>query len=259
MVDSPDEDIGGPAFEDINLEHMQARLIRKQRLEALGQLAGGMAHDFNNVLGVISNTAQLISVVANDPERSAELAKRIATAAMRGADMTRRLLAFYRLDPRPCLIEPHAALAEIRELLRHALQRHVQVEVSIEPGTWPVWCDAGELQLALLNLALNSRDAMPDGGRLRLSARKRTVNTAVAQGEYVEMSVADTGCGMSEATRSRALEPFFTTKSKDEGVGLGLTQVCGFARHSRGTIELDSHPGEGTTARLLLPRAVAEP
>lgn len=259
MVDFPDEDIGGPAFEDINLEHMQAHLIRKQRLEAVGQLAGGMAHDVNNVLGIISNTAQLISVVANDPERSAELAKRIVSAAMRGADLTRRLLAFYRPDPRPCLIEPHTALADMRDLLRHALQRHVEVEVSIEPGTWPVFCEAGELQLALLNLGLNSRDAMPDGGRLRLSARNRMVNTALAQGDYVEILVADTGCGMSEATRSRVLEPFFTTRSKDEGVGLGLTQVRGFALRSRGAIELDSHPGEGTTARLLLPRAIAAP
>ncbi|NKC32259.1 ATP-binding protein [Falsiroseomonas selenitidurans] len=243
-------------------EAAQAQLFQTLKLEALGQLTGGVAHDFNNLLSVITSGIALLRT-AEDPARREKLAEAMAQAARRGADLTRRLLTFARrqtLHPGP--LELRGWLTEMRELLARTLRGDITIEIEMQPDLWPVLVDAGELELALLNLAVNARDAMPRGGRLRLRAQNASLSRAgspdLVDGDYVRLCIADNGIGMTPDVLSRAFEPFFTTKEAGHGTGLGLAQVYGFVRQSGGAARVQSEPGRGTTVSLLLPRAPAE-
>jgi len=241
-----------------------AQLHEAQKLESIGQLTGGIAHDFNNMLQGVSGSLELMQ--RRIAQGRAEEAGRFVDAARktveRAAALTHRLLAFARrqtLQPRP--VEPDELVEGMAELIRRTVGPEVEVELRMGEGIWTVLCDPNQLESALLNLAINARDAMPGGGRLtvgtedvRLSAADIAGQDGARAGDYVEITVADTGTGMDEATRARAFEPFFTTKPLGQGTGLGLSQLYGFVRQSGGFVRLDSAPGRGTAVRLSLPR-----
>ena len=249
--------------EDITREkRVEAELRQAQKMEAIGQLTGGIAHDFNNLLGVIiGNVEYLIDVLRDSPEH-AGLAKDILESALSGADLTRRLLAFARrqaLQPRS--IDLSAYLPNQVMIIRRLLGETIQLEVSLAENLWVTRADPSQVGDALLNLAINARDAMPHGGDIRI----RTANAhleldeqdaEVAPGDYVMLSVTDSGTGMPPEVLARAVEPFFTTKGPGTGSGLGLSMIFGFAKQSGGHLDIESEPGHGTTVRLYLPRAV---
>ncbi|HEY0418505.1 MAG TPA: ATP-binding protein [Acetobacteraceae bacterium] len=241
-------------------QQAQAVLFQQQKLEAMGQLTGGLAHDFNNLLTVMISGLNLLGR-ANDPARRTQLIERIREAAGRGADLTRRLLAFGRRQAlQPEHIDLERRIRDLRDWLAQSLRSHLQVELRAEEGLWPIEVDYNALELALLNLAVNARDAMPEGGSITLSARnlhltrRAAGKLGVAPGDYVEISVSDHGTGMPPEVASRAFEPFFTTKEVGQGTGLGLSQVYGFGQQSGGTAQVDTQPGRGTTVSLVLPR-----
>ncbi|WP_426957655.1 ATP-binding protein [Muricoccus radiodurans] len=243
-------------------EAAQARLTQTLKLEALGRLTGGVAHDFNNLLAVVTAGTSLLAH-AEDAAKRQRILDSIAGAARRGADLTRRLLTFARrqaLKPEP--VDLRTWLEEVRDLLARSLREDIAIEIDVAEDLWPVLADPSEMELALLNLAFNARDAMPRGGTLRLTAH----NVALApgkepdlRGEFLCFQIRDSGVGMTPEALARAFEPFFTTKPKGHGSGLGLAQVYGFAKQSGGVARVASTPGEGTTVSLLLPRATAEP
>jgi len=240
----------------------EAALQQALRMEAMGQLTGGVAHDFNNLLSVILSNVDLLEADAQAGWNKSEF-EVIRAAVERGAALTGQLLAFSRrqpLAPRPVTLA--AVVADMLPLLRSASGGRVEIALDIPADLPPALVDPTQFELVVLNLAINARDAMPKGGRLRISAAVERVAAsdepeAPAAGEYVVLSVADTGTGMTEAVKARAVEPFFTTKAPGRGSGLGLSQAYGVARQSGGTMRIDSAPGRGTTVQLLLP-AVAD-
>jgi PAS domain S-box-containing protein len=240
----------------------EEQLAHAQKLEAVGQLTGGIAHDFNNLLTVISGNLQLLEADLPESERQEAIAGALR-AVGRGSDLTRRLLAFARrqpLQPRP--VVPKPLLDELGHMLRRTLGEAVAVEVDCPCEVPDVYADPNELDTALLNLALNARDAMPRGGCLSIAGREIIVQAddkvwKVPPGRYVCLEVSDTGTGMSPDVRSHALEPFFTTKDAGKGSGLGLSMVYGFVTQSGGAMTLDSRLGYGTRAKLLLPVAAS--
>ncbi|PWS36655.1 hypothetical protein DFH01_16080 [Falsiroseomonas bella] len=250
-------------------EEAQARLAQAQRMEALGQLAGGIAHDFNNVLQAVQGGARLIASDAADPGRVRRLALMVVDAASRGAAVTRRLLTFARrADLRAEPVDVADLLTAMREILRHTLGSGIEVRVQVAPNVPALLADRGQLETVLVNLAANARDAMGGAGVLTLSAIHEAVangNGAAAgaaglkAGAYVRLSIADTGVGMDAPTLARATEPFFTTKPRGQGTGLGLAMARGFAEQSAGALTIESAPGFGTTVRLWLPVAPSEP
>ena len=247
-------------------EDAQRRAAQAERLQALGQLAGGIAHDFNNVLQAIAGALSLIEMRSTDSDRVRRLAQTAATAAERGGAITRRLLAFARRgDLRAEAIDVVRLLADMREVLAHALGSRVNIEVSVAPGLPSVFADKGQLETVLVNLATNARDAMPDGGTLRFRCVEenveegRTAPSGLAPGRYVCLSATDTGSGMDAATLGRVTEPFFSTKPPGQGTGLGLSMARGFAEQSGGAMRVDSAPGRGTTVSLWLPATTRLP
>ena len=244
-------------------EAAQARLFQTMKLEALGQLTGGVAHDFNNLLSVIISGISLLRR-NEDPKRRASLLAAMDQAAHRGSDLTRRLLTFARRQAlRPEPLDLRAWLEDMRELLARSLRGDITVEIAAPEDLRPVLADPGELELAVLNLAVNARDAMPKGGLLRISAANvelgRPTDPDGLEGAFLELSVQDSGTGMVTEVLARAFEPFFSTKEASHGTGLGLAQVYGFARQSGGAARVSSMPGKGTVVTLLLPRAAALP
>ena len=247
-------------------EQVEEALRQSHKMEAVGQLTGGIAHDFNNMLQAIGSSLELMShrVAQGRPADAAKLVANASATVERAAALTNRLLAFARrqaLQPRP--VDPDSLVRSLLDLIQRAAGPAVDVRIRVRNGIWTVLCDQNQLENVLLNLAINARDAMPSGGTLTLATadvRLTPANVAshagVAPGDYVEISVTDTGLGMDETTRSRAFEPFFTTKPIGQGTGLGLSQVYGFVRQSGGTVQLDSAPGAGTTVRLYLPRHI---
>jgi signal transduction histidine kinase/CheY-like chemotaxis protein len=242
------------------------------KMEALGQLTGGVAHDFNNLLQVVSSNLEMIRpALAAEPDRNGSGPAALLTAALAGVEraarLTRHLLAFARRQPlAPATIDPLDLLRGMEDMLRRTLGETIAIEVVVDPAVWPIRADPPQLENAILNLAINARDAMPRGGRLRLSARNTRLDTDmpeghadVASGEYVRIDVSDSGHGMAAETLARAMEPFFTTKPDGQGTGLGLSMVFGFARQSGGNLAIESIPGRGTTASLLIPRSSAPP
>jgi signal transduction histidine kinase/CheY-like chemotaxis protein len=244
--------------------HSEEALLHSQRLESVGQLTGGIAHDFNNLLTVISGNLQVLEDLRAVKEDAfgAQLVDAAARATRRGAELTGKLLAFSRRQVlQPAAVDAVALVQSLAGMLRRTIDSRVRLEVEAGTETPPCLADPGQLESALLNIAINARDAMPDGGTLTF--RVAAAQPADAQGadlpepveHYVAVSIADTGTGMSEAVRERAFEPFFTTKESGRGTGLGLSTVYGFAKQSRGAARLDSTVGVGTTVTLLLPRA----
>jgi PAS domain S-box-containing protein len=249
-------------------EEAQARVAQSQRMEALGQLAGGVAHDFNNVLQAVGGGARLIEARGDDPQRVRRIARMIAEAAQRGASITHRLLAFSRrADLRAEAVDVAALLEDMREILTHTLGAGIEVRLQAPPSLPPLMADKGQLETVLVNLAANARDAMGGAGVITLSGiveevprriRGPGLPSALKAGAYLRLSVADTGIGMDGATLARAAEPFFTTKPLGKGTGLGLAMARGFAEQSGGALSIESSPGRGTTVRLWLPIAATD-
>jgi len=234
---------------------LEAQLRQSQRLEAVGQLTGGVAHDFNNLLTVILSNAELLESRLAGDEHLHMLAEMTRLAAERGAELTNRLLSFSRrqaLDPKP--VDVSALARGMDQLLRRALGEQVDIRMVAGDGVWDAQIDALQLESAILNLCINARDAMPGGGVLTIEVANATLSEEVA-GDFVMVAVTDTGVGMDEATRARVFEPFFTTKEVGKGSGLGLSMVYGFVTQSKGRITIESEPGRGASVKLYLPRA----
>jgi signal transduction histidine kinase len=246
-------------------ERAEGMLRQSQKMEAVGQLTGGVAHDFNNLLQVIEANLEAVSarLAEDDPQR--RHIERALAGTERGAALTQQLLAFARRQSlRPMAFDVAERIAASAEMLRGMLAVEIAVETQSADDLWMAEADPHQLETALLNLAINARDAMPNGGRLMISASNARLDAAataglpdVDAGDYVRIAVSDTGTGMTSEVREAAFEPFFTTKPIGQGSGLGLSQVYGFVKQSRGHITLDSMPGEGTTVALYLRPAVA--
>jgi signal transduction histidine kinase/ActR/RegA family two-component response regulator len=250
-------------------ERAEARLLQAQKMEAIGQLTGGIAHDFNNLLTAVVGSLDLLLRRTDDPKLR-RLAGNALQAADRGAQLTSQLLAFsrrQRLSPSP--VHPNEIVSGMGDLLARTIGPHVRVETRLEGNLWQALADPTQLEVMLLNLAINARDAMPAGGRLTIATRNvdpvpPQITNELSPGQYVAIAVSDTGTGMSPTVLARAFEPFFTTKEQGKGTGLGLAQLYGFAKQSGGTARIDSREGEGTTVTIYLPRTervsvVAEP
>ncbi len=231
-------------------EQAQRAVIQSQRLEAIGQLTGGVAHDFNNLLMVVSSNAHLLG--ARHGVKETDEMARIHKAVASGAKLTRQLLSFTRRQPLSSeVVDARRVLGDTLDLVSPTLLKHVRTELDCSEESLYIRVDSSEFELALINLAMNARDAMPNGGLLKFSAR------LTPDGNRVIVEVADTGVGMPPEVSRRAFEPFFTTKPVGHGTGLGLSQVYGFVTQMGGRLELDSQVGRGTIARLELPRSPA--
>jgi signal transduction histidine kinase/ActR/RegA family two-component response regulator len=227
------------------------QLRQAQKMQALGQLTGGIAHDFNNLLTVIQGSADLLAKPGVTEPKRKRFAEAIGQAASRAAALTGQLLAFARRQPlRPEVIDVNQLIGGMTDLLDRTLGERVTIRTLLDPRTCTVEADRAQLESALLNVAVNARDAMPDGGTLTLSSRPHRDPDGP---QMIAISVADSGAGMDEETLGRAFEPFFTTKVTGKGTGLGLSQVYGFATQSGGDVRIESAPGSGTTVTLLLP------
>lgn len=251
-------------FEDIShRKAMAVQLQQAQKMEAVGQLTGGLAHDFNNILGVAIGNLDLLEAEVADSPRTAELLETALSALLRGADLTRALLAFSRRQPlQPARIDTAALLTSSARMLTRALGEHIKVGLRVDGDLWPVVVDAAQLESAITNLAINARDAMPSGGNLGIAARNVELdedyaahNAEVTPGEYVLIEISDNGTGIAPEALARVFEPFFTTKPVGQGTGLGLSMVFGFIKQSGGHIRIYSELGIGTTVRLYFPRA----
>ena len=243
---------------------VEEQLHQSQKMEAVGQLTGGVAHDFNNLLMVIAGNLELIENRAADKESVRELALAARSAAERGASLTAQLLAFSRkqkLHPKP--VHANALIRDFQKLLRRAVGATCEVKFVADDHLWACHVDQSQLEAALLNLTLNARDAMPDGGTLEIELRNVVLGDdsipGVAAGPYVRLSVIDTGCGIAPKNLDRVFDPFFTTKEVGKGTGLGLSMVYGFVRQSGGHVAIESAVGQGTTVRLYLPRSTQAP
>ena len=240
-------------------------LRQSQKMEAVGQLTGGIAHDFNNMLGVVIGSLDLLGRRLDpDDARAARYLKSATDGANRAAVLTQRLLAFSRQQPlQPEPIEPNRLVANMSDLLTHALGGSVQLETVLGAGVWRICADPNQLENVILNLAVNARDAMSDAGRLTLETQNAHIderyaadNVGISPGQYVLICVTDTGEGMSEEIVAKAFEPFFTTKEVGKGTGLGLSQVYGFVRQSGGHVNIYSEIGVGTSVKIYLPRFI---
>ncbi len=247
-------------------KELEAQLLHSQKMEAMGQLAGGIAHDFNNMLTAIQGNAQLLETALADQPELLSLVEDILTAARRSADLTRHLLAFGRRQVlRPRLIDVKQVVADLEPMLRRIIPENITIETHLAPDLQPIEADPAQIQQVAVNLAVNARDAMPDGGVLTLTAANCIVDGTVGAagdtvdpGAYVMLAISDTGIGMDEETQSRIFEPFFTTRPGSGGTGLGLPAVYGIVRQTGGTIRVVSEPGTGTTFQVFLPVASAE-
>jgi signal transduction histidine kinase len=245
------------------LQDKEARLRQVQKMEAVGQLTGGIAHDFNNMLAVVLGGLELAKRhLKSDPGQVRRHLDNAAEGADRAAALTKRLLAFSRAEPLlPEAIEARALIAGMSSLLDRTLGEAISVTTRDDGSGWSVWADRHQLENAILNLAVNARDAMDGRGSLTIATGAATLEAGAighcAAGDYVTIAVTDTGCGMSPEVRERVFEPFFTTKPVGKGTGLGLSQIFGFVRQTEGEITIDSTPDVGTTATLYLPRRLS--
>ena len=234
---------------------LEEALLHSQKLKAVGQLTGGLAHDFNNLLAVIIGSLELVNTDSPDAPRI----QRAQQAAERGALLTQRLLAFSRKQSlHPQAIELKTLLEELSELMRHSLPTTLTLEIEAQSPAWPAWIDISQLENAIINLVMNARDAMEGlTGTLKIRTwNQRVTRSGGQRQDMVALEVIDHGCGMSQEVKSQVFEPFFTTKQTGSGSGLGLSMVYGFVRQSGGRVEIESAPGQGTTVRLQLPRAL---
>ncbi|GIQ73929.1 ATP-binding protein [Bradyrhizobium sp. RD5-C2] len=253
---------------EVAREQLEAeqKLRQVQKMEAVGHLTGGIAHDFNNILTVITG---LIDILAEAVEHDAALSsvtKMISDAAFRGAEVTKHLLAFSRQQPlQPREANLNTLVQDTARLLRPSLGEQIEIDTALEADAWPAFIDPNHMSTALLNLALNARDAMPDGGKLMLETSNvildevyAAANLDVRAGEYVMVAVSDTGAGIPEPIREKVFEPFFTTKDTGKGTGLGLSMVYGFIKQSDGHLKIYSEEGHGTSIKLYLPRSMGD-
>ena len=244
---------------------MEARLYQSQKMEALGQLTGGIAHDFNNLLTVILGNAEAL---LDDPlqEQSRRNAEGIVHGAEQAAELTQQLLAFARQQPLiPRSVDLNRQIEGMRAMIRRVLSEAITFELDLSPDIWSVWIDPSQLEAALLNVVINARDAMPNGGKINIETTRINIDAIegmpsmeLKSGQYVRLAVTDTGTGMAPDIAARAFDPFFSTKPEGSGTGLGLSMVYGFARQSGGHVSIDSEPGAGTTISLYLPRALQD-
>lgn len=241
------------------------RLAQAQKMEAVGQLTGGVAHDFNNLLTVILGNTELIHELVEDDEELSELAAMTVSAAQRGAELTQRLLAFARRQAlEPKLLNLNGLANGLESLLRRTLSEQIDLQLILAESLWPCEIDPNQFESALLNLVINARDAMEAGGQLTIETANMQIDQSdgargfdLAPGDYVLLSVSDTGHGMAPEVLAQAFQPFFTTKLLGKGTGLGLSMVYGFLKQSGGHARIYSEPGEGTTVKLYFPRAAS--
>jgi PAS domain S-box-containing protein len=244
---------------------LEAELRQSQKMEAVGRLTGGIAHDFNNLLSVVVGNMQLLMRSLQQSPRLLRQSEVALSAALRGADLTRRLLAFARqqvLEPKT--LDLNSLIGGMYELLRRTLTGDIEIRQQLDPTVWPTKADPGQLENAVLNLVINARDAMPNGGTIKLITRNVSVTSdraarddGLANGEYAVLEVVDNGLGMTAQTLKRVFEPFFTTKDVGKGSGLGLSMVYGFVKQSGGHIHITSAPNQGTTVHMYFPRTHA--
>ena len=241
---------------------VQEQLRQSQKMEAVGQLTGGLAHDFNNILGVVLGNLDLLGEALEQDSEKMELVEAAVGAVLRGSDLTRSLLAFSRRQPlNPMPTDVGSLLTQLSRLLERGLGERIRFKVRADDGLWPVHVDAVQLDTAITNLAVNARDAMPNGGTILLEARNVVLdedyiaaNPEAPEGDCVMIAVSDQGTGMTAAVVAQIFEPFFTTKPKDKGTGLGLSMVYGFVKQSGGHVKVYSEVGRGTSVRIYLPR-----
>ncbi|NGM38732.1 response regulator [Methylobacterium sp. DB0501] len=245
-------------------ERIEGALRQAQRLEAVGQLTSGVAHDFNNLLTVIAGNIEFLERAVTD-ERSKRRLDMMRGAAERGARLTAQLLAFSRRQKlAPVPVQLNKTVASMRDLLQSSMGGSVRIEMTLQPDLWPALVDATQIELIILNLAINARDAMAVGGCLTIETANVRLDSGPIRaeeplpGEYAMVAVSDTGTGIPDEVLARVFEPFFTTKDVGKGSGLGLAQVYGFAKQSGGGVRIDTAVGEGTSVRVYLPRVVAE-
>ena len=243
-----------------NLRRAESQLFQVQKMDAIGKLTGGIAHDFNNLLAAVIGGLRLIERRADLPESAKDVLKMTTRAAEQGTELVRRLLAFARRQQlQPTNVEVPALSKSVTGLLGPTLGGRHQLEWRIADGLWDAYADPAQLELALMNLIINARDAMADGGTILVTAENRSIGRTrpqgLARGDYVVLAVVDTGCGIPADLVEKVLEPFFTTKDVGKGTGLGLSMAYGFARQSNGAFHLHSELGKGTTAEVWLPRS----
>jgi signal transduction histidine kinase/ActR/RegA family two-component response regulator len=238
-------------------------LFQSQKMDAIGQLTGGIAHDFNNILTVILGNIEILAEAVAGRPQLATTAKMIEDVAERGAELTQHLMAFARKQPlQPCPTDVNALIVNAERLLKHALGEHIEIETMLEADASPVLVDPTQLTSALLNLAVNARDAMPNGGKLTIETGDIFLdetyarnNIEVSAGPYGMIAVSDTGSGIPASILSKVFDPFFTTKAAGKGTGLGLSMVYGFVKQSHGHIKIYSEEGHGTSIKIYLPRS----
>lgn len=244
----------------LKLEQMQKQLAESQKLDALGQLTGGVAHDFNNLLMIISGSLHTLKKGLGNDAKLLRAAAAIEAASRRGAALTSQLLTFARRQSvNPQSIDLAERINAVRDVLNTGVGSAVRLAFDIDENTWPVTVDVAEFETALINLAINARDAMPGGGTITIAARNDTLAEGPNAGEYVAISVEDSGTGIAPDVLNKIFDPFFTTKPIGKGTGLGLSQVHGFAHQAGGTIRVSSELGKGTTVAMLLPREHLSP
>jgi len=242
----------------------EAMLRQAQKMEAIGQLTGGIAHDFNNLLTIVAGNLERLEQRFRDDPSAHRSIKGALEGASRGAALTQKLLAFGRRQPLTShRLDANGLIERMTELLQRAIGEEIKINLKLGGGVWPIEVDPNQLENALLNLAVNARDAMPKGGQLTIETRNVNDPTLTEgetfRGQFAMLSVTDTGTGMTPEVVSHAFEPFFTTKPVGEGSGLGLSQVYGFVKQSNGYVDIDSAAGGGTTVRIYLRRALPEP
>ena len=256
-------DVNAEKERQAELEGAQEALRQSQKMDAIGQLTGGIAHDFNNLLQIISGNLDILKrSITDESPRLRRSIDNAAKGAERAAVLTQRLLAFSRRQPlAPKVIDPNKLVSSISEMLHRTLGETYQIETVTGSGLWRVEADPNQLEGALLNLAINARDAMPGGGKLTVETANTYLDrdyakrhSGVTPGQFAVICVTDTGFGMDPDTAERAVEPFFTTKEVGKGTGLGLSMVYGFVKQSGGHLKIYSEPGEGTTVKIYLPR-----
>jgi len=245
------------------IEATESQVRQAQKMEAIGQLTGGVAHDFNNILTVITGTIEILGEAVKDSPHLARITNMMGAAAARGADLTKHLLAFSRRQPlQPRSVDVNAVVVEAARLLRPTLGEQIEIESMLAHDSAPALIDPSQLSTAILNLALNARDAMPNGGKLTLETRNvvldedyAAMSSEVNPGNYVMIAVSDSGEGIPASLLEKVFEPFYTTKDVGKGSGLGLSMVYGFVKQSNGHIRIYSEEGHGTTVKLYLPQA----
>ncbi|HEY0942872.1 MAG TPA: response regulator [Steroidobacter sp.] len=262
------EDANQQLRDEVQSRARAEALVRQmQKIEAVGQLTGGIAHDFNNMLAIVVGSIDMAKkYLVRDPAKAAMAVDHAMEGALRAAELTSRLLAFSRQQPlAPCSVDVNKLVGGMSELLTRTLGGNVRMETVLAGGLWRMFADPPQLESAILNLCVNGRDAMPEGGRITLETMNAHLDDIYAAdhadvrpGQYVAIAVTDTGTGMTAEVMSRAFDPFFTTKKPGQGTGLGLSQVYGFAKQSGGHVKLYSEVGQGTTVKLYLPRYVGE-